>query len=366
MHDVATVVLALESSDVAEEVMHFLDRSGQARVVATAVDDRQLIEAVRQLSPDVVVAQPGLIDPAAVTGTAILALDTRETVSSLRTAIRVGAGGYFLWPGDRDQLASSVAATVVAPVPQDRRAVVVAVHGARGGVGATFIATHLAAAFARRGSCVVLDADPLYGDVSAAVGMPQEGLHTLADLARLADELAPAQLDEALWTHQEGFRVLAGPSPEHSAEISGDALKRIVDVAAAGADAVVVHLPRALDALARVSLRSADRIVEVLSLDVLSFRAANRAIEAFDPLGVTARVGFVVNRASRGEITVGDVGRVFEAQPLAVMPVDRGVGRAQDHGRLMPAKGRTGRRFDRLAMRVLEVPASGGVEAEAS
>ena len=32
----------------------------------------------------------------------------------------------------------------------------------------------------------------------------------------------------------------------------------------------------------------------------------------------------------------------------------------------MPAKGRTGRRFDRLAMRVLEVPASGGVEAVAS
>ncbi len=143
-------------------------------------------------------------------------------------------------------------------------------------------------------------------------------------------------------------------------------MTRIVDVTAAGADAVIVHLPRALDALARAGLRSADRIIEVLSLDVLSFRAATRALEAFDPMGVTARVGFVVNRASRGEITVGDVARVFDAQPLAVMPVDRGVGKAQDHGRLLPAKGRTGRRFDRLAASVLEAPADNAQQAEAS
>jgi pilus assembly protein CpaE len=352
--DEATVVLALEANDVAEEVMQFLDRSGRARVVATATDDRQLVEAIRQLSPDAVIAHPGLVDPRAMQGTTILALDTRESITSLRHAIRAGAAGYFLWPGDRDGLAAAVASSVVAPIDDDRRAVVVAVHGARGGVGATFIATHMAAAFARRGSCVVIDADPLYGDVSAAVGMPQDGLHTLADLAPMADELTQAQLHEALWVHPEGFGVLAGPAPEEADDIAPEALTHVIRVAAAASDAVVVHLPRALDGLARAGLRSADRIIEVLSLDVLSFRAATRVLEAFDPLAVTAKVGFVVNRAARSEITVGDVARVFDAQPLAVMPVERAVGRAQDHGRLMPAKGRTGRRFDRLVESVLE------------
>ena len=52
MENVARVVLALEAHDVVEEVMHFLDRSGRARVVATASDDRQLAEAVRQLELD--------------------------------------------------------------------------------------------------------------------------------------------------------------------------------------------------------------------------------------------------------------------------------------------------------------------------
>ena len=70
MQEVARVVLALEANEVAEEVMHFLDRSGTARVVGTAADDRQLIEAVRQLEPDAVVAHPSLVDPASVRGPA--------------------------------------------------------------------------------------------------------------------------------------------------------------------------------------------------------------------------------------------------------------------------------------------------------
>jgi hypothetical protein len=49
MDDVARVVLAVESQEVAEEILRFLDRSGRARVVATAADDRHLHEAVRQL-----------------------------------------------------------------------------------------------------------------------------------------------------------------------------------------------------------------------------------------------------------------------------------------------------------------------------
>ncbi len=49
MDDVARVILAIGSQEVAEEVLHLLDRSGRARVVATAADDRQLAEAVGQL-----------------------------------------------------------------------------------------------------------------------------------------------------------------------------------------------------------------------------------------------------------------------------------------------------------------------------
>ena len=353
MPEVARVVLALEANEVAEEVMHFLDRSGTARVVGTAGDDRQLVEAVRQLEPDAVVAHPSLVDPATVRGPTLLALDTRESVSSLRAAIRVGARGFFLWPGERDALAGATAATVTQPHAALKRADVIAVHGARGGVGCTFVATHLAQAFAARDlECVLIDADPTYGDASTALGVPDDA-HTVADLLPLVPELTPAHLDDALYPHDSGFRVLAAPPPDRAASVGGADLAAILRVAAASCDVVVAAPPRHLGELASVCLADADRMLEVLSLDVLSFRGATRALEALEPLGVSSSVGFVVNRASRSEITPGDVERVFGAAPLAVIPADRAAPRAQDRARLLPPKGRVGRAFAGLADRVL-------------
>ena len=124
---------------------------------------------------------------------------------------------------------------------------------------------------------------------------------------------------------------------------------------AAVADTVVVHLPRGLESTVPAVAPVADRVLEVLSLDVLSFRAAQRAMDALMRTGVApGSIGVVVNRAARAEITPADVTRVFGVEPLGVLPLDRAVPRAQDHGKLLPARGRMARAFDRLATRVLE------------
>src|SRR5204863_1878400 len=96
-------------------------------------------------------------------------------------------------------------------------------------------------------------------------------------------------------------------------------LRTAVGLAAASAEVVVAHLPRQLSAFTRWCLEQSDRVVEVVSLDVLSFRAASRAIEILAPLGIDDRLGLVVNRAARSEITAGDVRRVFDREPLAVV-----------------------------------------------
>ena len=352
MDQVARVVVALEAPDVAEEVMHFLDRSGRARVVATAGDDRQLAEAVRQLEPDAVVAEPGLLGGAKASGV-VLALDVRESVSSLRTAIRAGAAGYFLWPAEREDLVSAAAAAVRRAQRTVRRGTVLAVHGGRGGAGVTFVATHLAAALARRGSAILIDADPVFGDVAQALGAPAgddaEPIHTFADAAALGDDLGPEQLRNALWGHESGVDVLLPPPPEEAARLGPDELAIVTDAAAGAADVVVLHLPRALGPMTLAAAETADRLIEVLTLDVVSFRASSRVLEACAPLHLEGRVGFVVNKAARSEVTAGDVQRVFGEPALATFAFDRAVRSAQERNRLLPAKGRMARRFDRLA-----------------
>ncbi|HEX5937538.1 MAG TPA: hypothetical protein VFZ75_07620 [Actinomycetota bacterium] len=356
MDQVARVVLALEAAEVAEEVMHFLDRSGRARVVATAGDDRQLAEAVRQLEPDAVVAAPALLGESRGSSP-ILALDTRESVTSLRTAIRAGAAGYFLWPSEREELLGAAAGAVRRARTATRRGTVIAVHGGRGGAGTTFVATHLAAALARRGSAVLIDADPVFGDVAQALGAPAgddaEPVHTFSDVAALGDDLGPEQLQGALWRHDCGVDVLLPPAPEEATRLGPPELRLVVE-AAAGLGDVVVHLPRALDPMTLAGAELSDRLLEVLLLDVAAFRASSRAIEAFAPLRLDGRIGFVVNRASRSEVTPDDVRRVFGEPALAVLPVDRGVGSARKGDRLAPPRSRTAKRFDRLAAALLD------------
>lgn len=353
MVEVARVVIALEAPDVAEEVMQFLDRTGRARVVGTAQDSSQLADAVRQLEPDTVVAAPTLAPTrGTLNGTALLALDTTQSVGTLRRAIRAGASGFYLWPAEREELAS--AAARIAPSAEEARAdlaPVVAVYAPRGGAGATFVATHLAAAFVRRGRrSVLVDLDRVFADVSAAIGVPaDEDVRTIADLAPLGDEVGRQHVEEVLWEHAAGFSALLSPAEPLPARRVGETYRAAIAAVRQTCDLVVLDVPRALDEVSTVGLDGAHRVLVVLGLDVLSFRDAKRAIEA---AGLEDRCDFVVNRAGRAEIAPRDVERVFGRPPLAVIPSDRAVASARDHGGLVSRRGRVGRGIERLARRL--------------
>jgi len=345
----ARIVLGLEEHDVAEEVMHFLDRTGRARVVATAADDRQLLEAVRQLEPDAVVASTGLVTEG-LDGRPLLALETAESIRSLRTAIRVGATGYFVWPREREALATA-AARVKRPAQVTAGAPVVAVLGASGGVGATFVATHLAAAIARRlEGCALVDLDVAFAGLTGAVGAPADAVPTAADLVGFGEDLAPEQVRQLLWRHPEGFGVLLSPGRvDH--DLGPAAIGRAVAALAQTVPFIVLHAPREVGPITRTALAAADPVLLVVRLDVSSFRDARRVIDA---TGVEERARIIVNRAARAEVTPADVERVFGRPALAVLPMDRRVPGVQNRGGILPRRGRTGRELDRLARVLLE------------
>ncbi|MEX2274872.1 MAG: AAA family ATPase [Actinomycetota bacterium] len=357
MDNVARVVLGVEQHDVAEQVMHYLDRTGRARVVATAGDERQLEEAVRQSDPDVVVASPTLAR-AGGNGGPLFALETRESVASLRAAIRAGAVGYYLWPDEREALAGATARLRVSAPKDGKRGRVIAVHGPRGGAGATFVATHLAAAFARADrSCLLVDADPLFADLTTALGVPDDpSPRTLADLLPLVDELTPEHVADVAWAHGAGFRVLLAPEADVALRVEPRELRGVGWAAAHTSDVVLLHLPREFGEVARAALEQADRVLLVVALDVLSFRAGVRSIRVLDELGFHGRCDVVVNRARRSDLTPADVERAFGCAPLAVIPADPAVGPAQDRGRLLPARTRAVRAIDGLAADLLESP----------
>ena len=343
--DMARIVLGLEEQAVAEEVMHLLDRSGKARVVATASDERQLAEAVRQLEPDAVVASTALV-PEPIGEPPLLAVETVESVRSLRGAIRIGAAGYFLWPREREAL---VAATARARRSPDlvSSARIVAVLGAGGGVGTTFVATHLAGALARRSlDCALVDLEVAWAGASAAMGAP-EGVPTAVDLVRFGEEPALPQVRELLWRHPEGFGALLSPGrADLVSELGAAAYGRAISALAASVAVVVLHVPREIGPLTRMALAAADPVLLVVRLEASALRAAGHLIET---TGIGDRCRLVVNHARRSRVTPKDLERALRVPILGVIPSDRGVPVATDGGRLVSRRGRVGRAIDRVA-----------------
>jgi pilus assembly protein CpaE len=228
---------------------------------------------------------------------------------------------------------------------------VFAVLGPRGGAGATFVATHLAAAFARKSrDTLLVDMDPWFGDVAGALGVPAEPPpRTLNDLVSVAADVSVRHAQDVLWRHEAGFEVLLAPHENTDADLD-PVYRSAIRTLAGACDVMILHLPRILDGPTRSGFELADRVLLVTTLDVLGFRAAKRAMEVVDG---KAQVDVVVNRAARSEVAPADVERVFGKPALAVIPTDRRARRMQDRGKLLPPRGPVPRAVGRLAASLL-------------
>lgn len=358
-----SAVLAVEDPALQGEVLHFLERIPRLRIVGATATPSRLRRTIRERRPDVAVITPGMLASADdLDGAALLVVGTDERVGDLRLALRAGAAGFYVWPTEREALGRDAVQLRPPPPSADRPSGrVVAVYGPRGGVGTTFLATNLAAACARSGSSAILvDLDLFFADVTAAVGFePDPGARTIADLASVLDEVTSEHLDPVLRSHEAGFSALLAPEP-------GEALQTIEAGQAGGlvralrgrGDVIVLHLPRCIDDGVRGALENADRILVVVSLDVLAFRDARRALALLAGLGLEARAELVINRATRSEVVPQDAEAVFGKRPMAVIRQDRAVSRAQNRGELVIGRsGPAARAIQALARRlVAEVP----------
>src|SRR5439155_8780414 len=196
------------------DVVAYLDRSGRARVVDTVRDPDAVATVIEREHPDAVIGSPSLVRRSHLNGSAFLAVATEESIRVLREAVDAGAKGFFLWPADRSGLLDAAIGTSrPMRASGDKRALMIAVHAPRGGAGATFLATHLAAAMARRGAePILLDADPDFGDLTWALGVREPGeIRTLRELEPVRDEIGEEHVRNVLRSHPSGVRALLWP-----------------------------------------------------------------------------------------------------------------------------------------------------------
>ncbi|GAA2320555.1 AAA family ATPase [Streptomyces kunmingensis] len=243
-------------------------------------------------------------------------LATADTSPALLTAaMDSGARGIVAFPLGYDALAERVHAaaswsagmrrhlaggTGAELMPAGGGGRVVAVTGAKGGVGTTLAAVHLALAAAASGrSVALLDLDLQSGDVASYLDV--QFRRSVADLAAIRD-ITPRVLQDAVFTHESGIDLLLAPADgERGEEITDRVARQVVHALRARYEVVVVDCGTQMGAANAAAIELADQAALLVTPDVVAVRAAKRMVRLWDRLQIrkAEETLTVVNRQAR-------------------------------------------------------------------
>jgi pilus assembly protein CpaE len=196
---------------------------------------------------------------------------------------------------------------------------IVAVAGAKGGVGTTTVALQLALAAARadpdRTVCLA-ELDLQTGDLRSLLDV--QARWSVADLVAVGGDVTTRSLDDTLYVHSSGVRVLLAPEQGEDAEdVTDDAMRRVLGALKFQYDLVVCDVGAVTTPAGAVATELAEDVLVVATQDVPSLRAANRLIRLWERLRVReGGVSVVLNRTRKdAEVTV-ELARRVSAAPL--------------------------------------------------
>ena len=279
---------------------------------------------------------------AARPATAMILLTPDSSPATLLAAMRAGVREVVpmpLTPGAlREAWARQVARLLLQPrAPQARGpAPVTAFIPAKGGAGATFLATSFAHALSARGARVALiDLNLHVGDAALFLSDQAAGM-TLADLAAQAERLDGSLLESAMLRCGAGLHVLAAPRDlEAVVGLRAQTVSRIVELATERFDQVVLDVARVPDPLVLQALDQASRVCLVTLTSLPGLHGARRLTTMLRDLGLAqSRLELVVNRADRGgELGAADLRRALGfAQAREIPDSVQAVEQAIDRG----------------------------------
>ena len=280
---------------------------------------RQALTALRQKAPHI----------------PVIVLGAGESVGLRESALRAGASGYLV-PDNREEIGLAVRDAISraeSPEPPatangSRGASVIALLGAKGGVGTTMLAWNIAELLAQRGSVVLAEIRPAPGSLAYYFrpGRTVRRLSDLLDPPAASTGTGARAVDTCLWSHPSipGLRVLFGPqTPEECREIDARAAKTIVQSVASTADYVVLDLPASISPANRAILEESDYLALVVEREPVCVEAAKNIFNVIESWGAMPTMSglAIVNRAPLvSPLPIEDIEARFGLPILTVIP----------------------------------------------
>jgi pilus assembly protein CpaE len=243
----------------------------------------------------------------------IVMLGAVNDIALLRDLAARGVRDYVVLPAKAGDIARSLCALFADVAP----AQVIAVIGARGGVGASTIARNVAWSIAERQQrkTTLVDLDLSFGLAGASFG--HEPALSVLDVVAADD--SEQVLMQALSDQTERLSLLSAPGKTESLELDPSAFAELLANTRRTSSHVVLDLPHAWEPWIRHALREADEVVVVAGPDLASLRNADNMLKLLrserdkpsTPMVVLSMTGV----PKRPEIPLKDYAQALCVQP---------------------------------------------------
>jgi pilus assembly protein CpaE len=204
---------------------------------------------------------------------------------------------------------------------------IIAVVGAKGGVGASTIAHNIAWAIGRDLTLdsVVADLDLAFG--TAGLDYNQDPPQGIADAVFSPDRVDTAFIDRLLSKCTDHLSLLAAPATlDRVYDFGADAFDTTLDSLRSSIPCVVLDVPHQWGAWTKRILVSADEILVVAGPDLANLRNAKNLVDLLRASRPNDhRPHYCLNQVGvpkRPEITPADFAKALENDPLAVIPFE--------------------------------------------
>ena len=273
-------------------------------------------------------------------GTRVVVIGRVNDVTLYRELVRRGVSDYVIAPAHAIDVVRAVCNLFSAP---EAKAVgrVVAVVGAKGGVGASTIAHNVAWAIARDLALdsVVADLDLAFG--TAGLNYNQDPAQGIADAVFSPDRVDTAFVDRLLSKCTDHLSLLAAPATlDKVYDFGAEAFDAIFDTLRTTMPCIVLDVPHQWSGWTKRALIAADDILIVAAPDLANLRNAKNMFDLLKasrpndraPLYCLNQVGV----PKRPEIAAGEFAKAIESQPIAAIPFDPQIfGSAANNGQMI-------------------------------
>lgn len=367
-------------------VQAFCETVETAAAVQAAAEDRRLgkahikiqmggmpaaIEAYRSApTPNVIVLETeprgdilaGLDQLATVcdAGTRVVVIGKVNDVTLYRELVRRGVSDYVIAPVVTIDVVRSICGLFSAP---EAKAVgrIIAVVGAKGGVGASTIAHNVAWAIARDLALdsVVADLDLAFG--TAGLDYNQDPPQGIADAVFSPDRVDTAFIDRLLSKCTDHLSLLAAPATlDRVYDFGAEAFNSIFDTLRSTMPCIVLDVPHQWSGWTKRALIGADDILIVAAPDLANLRNTKNMYDLIKasrpndraPLYCLNQVGV----PKRPEISASEFAKAIETPPIVTIPFDPQMfGSAANNGQMIAeiaASHRTTELFLQIAQRL--------------